>query len=91
MVMLQKVWWKEYSQVHAEYFYFSPVAFPFLRIAGRLEYCYLYILCVSRTYVYFDFDESGKIQMNLIRFQIVSRAPRCRLLLMEFQQRAKPT
>ena len=44
MVMLQKVWWKEYSQVHAEYFYFSPVAFPFLRIAGRLEYCYLYIL-----------------------------------------------
>ena len=46
MVMLQKVWWKEYSQVHAEYFYFSPVAFPFLRIAGRLEYCYLYILCI---------------------------------------------
>ena len=48
MVMLQKVWWKEYSQVHAEYFYFSPVAFPFLRIAGRLEYCYLYILWVYR-------------------------------------------
>ena len=25
-------------------FLFSAVAFPFLRIAGRLEYCYLYIL-----------------------------------------------
>ena len=47
--MLQKVWLKEYSQVHAEYFYFSPVAFPFLRIAGRLEYCYLYILWLAPT------------------------------------------
>ena len=26
-------------------FLFSAIAFPFLRIAGRLEYCYLYILC----------------------------------------------
>ena len=44
MVMLQKVWWKEYFRVCAEYFYFSAVVFLFLRIAGRLEYCNLSIL-----------------------------------------------
>ena len=45
MVMLQMVWWKEYFRVCAEYFYFPAVVFLFLRIAGRLEYCNLSILC----------------------------------------------
>ena len=46
MVLLQKVWWKEYFLVCAEYFYFPAVVFLFLRIAGRLEYCNLSILWV---------------------------------------------